>query len=85
MFYQVVAHILIYIRNTKTSRLMAYSINSNTYFYLTDFDECGSNPCQNGGTCQDGLNTYQCSCASGYSGTYCEKGASQIIYQLYIL
>ena len=41
---------------------------------LSDFDECGSNPCQNGGTCVDGLNQYTCSCQAGYTGTSCQTG-----------
>nr|XP_039268068.1 cubilin-like [Styela clava] len=35
-------------------------------------NECSSNPCQNGGTCVDGINGYSCSCNSGYTGTNCE-------------
>ncbi|XP_066271846.1 fibropellin-1-like [Branchiostoma lanceolatum] len=37
-----------------------------------DFDDCLSNPCQNGGTCQDGLGQYSCACPSGWHGTQCE-------------
>ncbi|XP_078671849.1 MAM and LDL-receptor class A domain-containing protein 2-like [Branchiostoma floridae x Branchiostoma belcheri] len=37
-----------------------------------DFDDCLSNPCQNGGTCQDGLGQYMCTCPSGWHGTQCE-------------
>lgn len=32
-------------------------------------DQCASVTCQNGGTCSDG----KCTCASGYTGTNCEK------------
>ncbi|KAI8512866.1 hypothetical protein Bbelb_095050 [Branchiostoma belcheri] len=35
-------------------------------------DECASNPCQHGGTCQDGINSYSCSCLPGYMGDSCE-------------
>jgi len=35
------------------------------------FDECASDPCQNGGTCNDGINGYTCTCDSGYEGTHC--------------
>lgn len=34
----------------------------------TNIDECGSNPCQHGGTCIDKLNAYKCECISGYTG-----------------
>ena len=30
------------------------------------------NPCLNGGTCVDGVNSYTCSCPIGYSGDRCE-------------
>ena len=29
-------------------------------------------PCQNGGTCVDGINSYNCNCNVGYSGDNCE-------------
>ena len=39
-----------------------------------DIDECSSSPCQNGGTCVDGINRYDCSCTVGYTGVDCETG-----------
>ena len=39
-------------------------------------DDCGSAPCQNGGTCNDAANAYQCSCAIGFSGDECADVAS---------
>lgn len=38
----------------------------------SNVDDCASMPCQNGGTCTDGVNSYTCMCATGYSGTNCE-------------
>ncbi|XP_035685325.1 uncharacterized protein LOC118421892 [Branchiostoma floridae] len=35
-------------------------------------DECASDPCNNGGTCTDGVNGYTCDCAAGYEGDNCE-------------
>ncbi len=35
-------------------------------------DDCAPNPCQNGGTCTDGVNSYTCACPAGWTGTNCE-------------
>ena len=35
-------------------------------------DDCAPNPCQNGGTCTDGANSYTCTCAAGFTGANCE-------------
>lgn len=43
-------------------------------FYLTDIDDCQSNPCQNGGTCIDEINSFVCLCLPSYGGAACEKG-----------
>lgn len=51
-------------------------------FHLGDVDDCVGatacvldmcfvEPCLNGATCIDGINSYTCECASGYFGTYC--------------
>ncbi|XP_078661760.1 uncharacterized protein LOC144905833 [Branchiostoma floridae x Branchiostoma belcheri] len=37
-----------------------------------DVDECASSPCQNGGTCFHGLNSYYCHCPIGYGGDNCQ-------------
>ncbi|XP_070550427.1 bone morphogenetic protein 1-like [Ptychodera flava] len=31
-----------------------------------------SQPCQNGGTCEDGFGTYTCTCLKGFEGQNCE-------------
>ncbi|XP_070566519.1 uncharacterized protein [Ptychodera flava] len=38
----------------------------------TDIDECSSSPCQNGGTCVDGIASYSCQCGPDFIGTNCE-------------
>ena len=43
-------------------------------FILADIDECTSSPCQNGGTCVDGVASFTCGCVTGYTGTLCETG-----------
>ncbi|XP_033860556.1 fibulin-7 isoform X2 [Acipenser ruthenus] len=37
-----------------------------------DISECSSNPCQNGGTCSEGVNHYRCSCPQNWSGSHCQ-------------
>ncbi len=37
-------------------------------------DECMSEPCENGGSCSDGVNNYTCSCLPGYTGANCDTG-----------
>ena len=41
---------------------------------LADIDECLSDPCQNGETCNNHINAFNCSCAPGYQGDTCEEG-----------
>ena len=38
-----------------------------------DINECASNPCQNGGECNDLVNGYNCTCADGYDGPDCSN------------
>lgn len=45
------------------------------YFYFwflkIDINECASSPCKNGATCKDGVNSYTCTCAAGFTGQNC--------------
>ena len=40
--------------------------------FITDINECSSNPCLNGGSCTDQLNGYICKCRPGYAGAQCQ-------------
>ena len=42
------------------------------FFFLLDVDECASAPCQNNGTCINGLDGHTCLCIVGYTGDVCE-------------
>ena len=42
--------------------------------YVSDIVECESSPCQNGGSCTDGVNQYSCSCSPRYESTNCNTG-----------
>ncbi|XP_038950168.1 coagulation factor VII isoform X2 [Rattus norvegicus] len=43
----------------------------------SDGDQCASNPCQNGGTCQDHLKSYVCFCPLDFEGRNCEKNKNE--------
>jgi len=43
-----------------------------------DVDECASNPCRNGGICEDGVNDYECKCDIGWQGPNCEQSEKDI-------
>ena len=43
-------------------------------FLPSEIVECASDPCQNGGTCFEGVDGYLCQCADGYEGIHCETG-----------
>ena len=55
---------------------------------FADTDECASYPCQNGGTCVDGVNQFSCKCVPGFEGDLCDSGkfASQgMLYMILIV
>ena len=51
----------------------------------SDTDECLSNPCMHGATCNDGVNSYSCTCLEGYTGYICETGMVQLVLGLVML
>ena len=58
-------------------RILIFACNQSKYtsviqFFDPDIDDCSSNPCHNNGACIDGVNSFTCTCAAGYSGTNCD-------------
>ena len=41
--------------------------------FLPDINECDPDPCDNGGTCYDGLYQYTCVCDDRFTGVNCER------------
>ena len=42
-----------------------------------DRDDCASQPCLNGASCQDRVNGYFCRCKPGYRGKHCEDNIDE--------
>ncbi|XP_046744297.1 cubilin [Diprion similis] len=40
-------------------------------------NECASNPCQNGGTCEDMIDGYKCRCREGWEGPRCNDDVNE--------
>lgn len=36
-----------------------------------NIDDCAANPCRNGGTCVDGVNSFTCLCPEGFHDSMC--------------
>ena len=43
------------------------------YDNFPDVNECSCNLCQNGGSCYDSIDLYNCTCLPGYEGMNCEN------------
>ncbi|XP_036106240.1 coagulation factor VII [Molossus molossus] len=52
-----------------------------TQFWISykDEDQCASNPCQNGGSCEDSLQSYICFCPEGFEGRNCETNKNSYL------
>ncbi len=68
---KVLAITLLPPKNLRFSTLFLIIISN---YLFADIDECASNPCLNGATCTDAVNSYTCTCVAGYTGTHCETG-----------
>lgn len=44
-----------------------------------DINDCSSSPCKNGGTCIDGINSFQCFCPDGWEGSLCDAGECVVL------
>ena len=58
--------------------LFLFFFFSLLFFLYIDVDDCVNQTCANGGSCVDGVNTYSCNCAAGYTGDHCEDAKIKI-------
>lgn len=52
-------------------------------FVLIDVNDCADNPCRNGATCIDGIDSFHCVCPKGYEGQTCDQ--SQFSFPFFFL
>ena len=57
------------------------------YMYISDVNECESNPCLNNGECVDGIDTFSCNCGPHFSGDNCGlcKWTRYCTYYIFVL
>ena len=67
--------------NHKDSKILIAPFCCTT---LVDIDYCTSYTCLNGGSCQEGNDTFVCLCALGWTGVTCESNAFAISWKIFI-
>ena len=55
----------------------------STDLSFLDINYCESNPCRNGGTCIEEVDSYNCNCVPGYTGHDCETSKITYDFKLY--
>ncbi|XP_052809439.1 neurogenic locus notch homolog protein 1-like [Mya arenaria] len=51
--------------------------NAVSSYACQETDECASNPCNNGGMCNDAINGFTCTCEAGFEGTTCQTDINE--------
>ena len=46
--------------------------------FYQDIDDCIENPCNNNGSCVDGIASYNCVCPPGFTGADCEMSTNKV-------
>ncbi|KAI0223112.1 hypothetical protein LSAT2_025649 [Lamellibrachia satsuma] len=64
--------------NMTSSMLTLEGVSGIAVLVAECSDECASSPCQNGGTCNDGVREYSCTCDDEYKGTNCETALPDV-------
>ena len=55
--------------------------NTLTSPYLTDINECASDPCHHNATCVDHVNAFSCVCSPGFTDPLCCTGNLQLLHK----
>lgn len=78
--------------NCSISRLSIFQDNRNFKIFIEslwsktsltlDIDDCEEKSCDNGGTCIDGIASFQCKCPVGFTGLACEISVCQSMHNV---
>ena len=63
-----------YLSDFNTDSRLKFQNQKRGHIFISqvNIDECESSPCQNGGSCEDGVNMFTCNCDNtGFTGTTC--------------
>ena len=56
------------------------TFDSISFYFISDIDECSSNPCRNGGVCIDRPAEFVCDCVNGFVGPTCDSKYRSVPY-----
>ena len=65
----------------KTEFFTIYAFSFAGKLCEINIDECLSDPCQNQGTCVDGIAGYFCECPKGFTGELLDRGRGGTIWR----
>ena len=54
-------------------------------FLFSEINECDPNPCEYGGTCEDIVNDYTCTCVTGYTDKNCQTSKDALLHTFYFI
>ena len=67
-------YIVIFFKHSISFKWCLALILSCHNIFMIGEDNCVGVDCQNGGSCQDGIDTFTCLCKTGYTGDLCATG-----------
>ena len=59
--------------------ILFHCFRKSSFIIFLDINDCYPNACENGGTCIDGNDAYNCICASGFTGDICQGTTLHIV------
>ena len=59
--------------------IIAMSCIFSSFSFITDVDECASNPCENDAECINGADIFECICPEDYKGYTCAGKENMLV------